>query len=406
MRAALLSCALLASIAAPAGAADPTPDQLKAQFQETLAASRLSVDVVDGRLSGPGAAFLLARGRSAQFVLVGEEHGVATIADTISALFKDLNGAGYRHLAIEVDPWMAGKVEALLRSGGTKALAEFLAGEGHGVSVPFYNWSSEAALAEAMVKANRDAPVLWGLDQVFIGAAAVLFDDVATGAKSAEARALAAALAKEAKGNMEFLAKVDPARLQALRAALEGDRQLARLLDDMMLSARIYQPFTGGQGLSGYAANLERENLMKRTFLARLKEAEARGPSPKVLFKFGANHMMRGLSTTHVPALGNFVSDYALSRGQETFHLLVLCGPGTKAGDFSGNEAPCGFSIEESFPDLAAHIDPLKPTLFDLKPWKDKWRRWAHLSADVKELLWAYDAVLFVPNGKPARPLK
>lgn len=403
---ALAGAFLLLATASAAIAADPTPEEQRKLFQETLAQSRLAVEMKDGRLSGPGAQFLLQKGRDAQYVLVGEEHGVATIAETIGAVFSQLNGIGYRHLAIEVDPWMASKMEGILRGGGTNALAAFLAGEGHQVSLPFYGWSAETALADAVVKANRDAtPALWGLEQVFIGAAFVLFEDIATGAKSAEARTLATALAKESKGNMEFLAKVDLARLQALRTALGSD-PLARLVDDMILSARIYQPFTGGQGLSGFAANLERENLMKRLFLARLKEAEARGRSPKVMFKFGANHTMRGLSTTHIPSLGNFVADYALARGQETFHLLVLCGPGSKASDFLGNEASCGFSIEESFPDLAGHIDATKPTLFDLKPWKDKSRRWAHLPADVKELVWAYDAVLFVPNGKRAQTLK
>jgi hypothetical protein len=196
--------------------------------------------------------------------------------------------------------------------------------------------------------------------------------------------------------------------LQKLRSLLgdEKDRVPAQLVDDMILSARIYGPFVTGKGLSVYAANLERENLMKRLFLARLREAEARdGKTPKVLFKFGANHMMRGLSTTHVPSLGNFVSDYALANGRQTFSVLLLCGPGTKAGDFQGGEGDCEFSVAGSFPDLVAHVDAKTPTLFDLRVWKDKPRRWAHLSPEVREMIWAYDAVLFVPNGKPAKAL-
>ncbi len=391
-------------------AAEPTPDDLKKLFQETIVASRLPLEVRGGRLSGSGAAFLKERAGEAHYVLLGEEHGVATIADTVRMLFADLNPLGYRHFAIEVDPWMTGKLEATLRGGGTEALATFLGREDARLSTPFYNWSSEAALAEAVVRANGDAtPALWGLDQLFIGAAGLLLGDVATQASNAEARALAQTLAGRAKGNLQFLGEVDLGELQKLRSLLgdEKDRAAAQLVDDMILSARIYGPFVTGKGLSVYAANLERENLMKRLFLARLREAEARdGKTPKVLFKFGANHMMRGLSTTHVPSLGNFVSDYALANGRQTFSVLLLCGPGTKAGDFQGGEGDCEFSVAGSFPDLVAHLDAKAPTLFDLRVWKDKPRRWAHLSPEVREMIWAYDAVLFVPNGKPAKALK
>jgi hypothetical protein len=64
------------------------------------------------------------------------------------------------------------------------------------------------------------------------------------------------------------------------------------------------------------------------------------------------------------------------------------------------------FSVATSFPDLVGHVDAKAPTLFDLRAWKDKPRRWAHLAPDVREMIWAYDAILFVPNGTPAKALK
>ena len=343
---------------------------------------------------------------SSQFVLIGEEHGVATIADTVRAMLGSFSDAGYRHFAIEVDPYTTAKVEGLLRSGGAKALAGFLSSDERKFAVPFYNWSSEAALAHAFVLANgASSPALWGLDQLFIGAAAVHLNDIAAGASSAEARAAAAALAVQAKGSLDFLGKVDLTALSKLRDLLSpaADRAFAQLVDDMILSARIYQPFVGVDGgFSVYAANLERENLMKRTFLQRYRSAG----TPKVLFKFGAYHMMRGLSGTHVPSLGNFVADLALAEGKSSFHMLILCGPGTMAGDLMGNSAACDFDIAKDMPDLAGQVDAKVLTLFDLSRWKDKPRRWEHLPANVREMIWAYDALLFVPNGKPAKALK
>ena len=407
MRIAALAAITCLALAAPAAlAAEPTLDELKAKFQETLAASRMTLDVKGGKLAGPGADFLRARVAAAQFVLIGEEHGVATIADTVRAMLPDLTQNGYRHFAIETDPYIAAKLEEMLRAGGTKDVARFLGGAGNQFAIPFYNWSAEAALAEATVKANAGSkPALWGLDQVFIGASAALLNDVAAQTSNGEAKALAGALAAQAKGNLEFLGKVDLGELAKLRALLgaEQDRPLAQLVDDMTLSARIYQPFVGvTTGLSVYAANLEREALMKRTFLTLYRAAGA----PKVFFKFGANHMMRGLSSTHVPSLGNFAADLAASEGKSAFHVLILCGPGTKAGGLMGNAANCSLDLTKDFPDLISKVDAKQMTLFDLAPWKDKPRRWAHLSEDVRAMIWAFDAMLFVPNGKPATPLK
>ena len=141
--------------------------------------------------------------------------------------------------------------------------------------------------------------------------------------------------------------------------------------------------------------------------MARLREAEQReGKKPRVFFKFGGTHMMRGLSSTHVPSFGNFVQDFAQAEGLSTFHVMLLCGPGTKAGDLTGNPADCSIDLATAFPDLVSHVDAKNPTLFDLKSWKDKPRRWAHLPAETRELIWAYDALLFVPNGKPAQGFK
>ncbi len=396
----------IALVASTAFAAEPTLDELKAKFQETLTATRTMLEIKGGKLVGPGADVLRARAAASQFVLIGEEHGVATIADTVRAMLPDLTQSGYRHLAIETDPYIAAKLEAMLRAGGTKEVAKFLAVEGNQFAIPFYNWSAEASLADAAVKANASSkPALWGLDQVFIGASAALLNDVATQASSAEARALAAALAGQAKGNLEFLGKVDLGELQKLRDALGAaqDRALGQLVGDMILSARIYQPFVGvTTGLSVYAANLERETLMKRTFHDLYRAAG----KPKVVFKFGGSHMMRGLSSTRVPSLASFAFELAVSEGKNAFNILILCGPGTRAGDLMGNEAACSMDLGKDWPDLVGQVDTKQMTLFDLKPWKDRPGRWKHLPDATRDMIWAFDAVLFVPNGKPAAPLK
>jgi hypothetical protein len=403
-RHAWLAAALLLLITVPASAQTAAPDPA-ADFAKTIAASRLVLTISDGRASGTAAAFLAGKAAASHFFLVGEEHGVATIADTIRALVPLLQAAGYQHFAVETDPYMTRIIEDRLRDGGVPALAEYMHREGNAISMPFFNWSAEAALAEAFLSGTARSPQggLWGLDQVFIGAYGPLLARIAAQTSDPAARELAGSLATQAKGNLDFLGKVDPVELDRLRAQLEraGDAALLPLLDDMILSRRIYAPFVGQSGWSAYQANRAREDLMKRNFLANYRAAG----EPKALFKFGSNHMARGLSPTHVPSLGNFVAEMALSQAQDAFNLLVLCGPGTQAGDFLGNTASCEIDLAKAAPEVAASLDATHPTLFDLASWKDRPSQWRHLPDDLRSLLWAYDAVLVVPNGRPARLL-
>lgn len=394
--------AMMVAVSSAFGAA---PDaELQKKFQETLAASRLPLQVHPKSLKGPGAAFLLKQAGSSDFVLVGEEHGVASIADIVRLLMVDMAPLGYQTLAIETDPYIAAKLEGLLRKGGVKAVSAFLAGEEARFSIPFYSWSAEAQLADSVVaRAPAGKPALWGLDQVFIGATGLLLRDIARETLNEDARAAAEALANRARGNLQFLGEIDPQELESLRLKLAqgGEERLAKLVADMILSGRIYAPFVGKEGLSVYQANLQREQLMKRTFL----EQYERHGRPKVAFKFGANHLVRGLSPTHVPSLSSFVHEHAVAQGKQAFSVLMLCGPGTLAGGFQGDTSACEIDLAKELPEIIPHLDAKNPTVFDLSTWKDRPKRWEHLNETLRSLIWGYDAIMVVPNGKPAQML-
>ncbi len=240
----------------------------------------------EGRLTGEGADFLRELGRNAHFVLLGEDHGNAGIADFATAYWRDLNALGYNYAALEVDPYVAEALERELRAGGIDAWGSFLAEHNGAIGAPFVTWAPEAALAEAVVTTSRSRqrPAIWGLDQVFIGAGGWQLRDIAADARSPEARSLAAALAAEATG-LDGFARLDPARLSALRAVLSHSRdaRFAAMVDAMIVSRRIYGPFTGGDG-EAYLANHERETLMKRLYLAQYEAAlEEDGHAPRVI---------------------------------------------------------------------------------------------------------------------------
>lgn len=349
--------------------------------------------------------------------MLGEEHGNAAIADFAAAYWRDLNGAGFNYAAIETDPWAAAALERELRAGGIEAWTRFAAARGGAAAAPFVTWAPEARLAQTIVETSdaERRPAIWGIDQVFLGSAAWILADVASGAHDRQARALAATLAESGAGKLDWFTAVEEQALIDLRARLGGrqDRRFAQAVDAMIVSRRIYLPFTGGGG-EAWIANTQRETLMKMNFLEQVRLAErADGEPPRVMLKFGAYHMYRGPTPTQVQGLGGFVTEYATLNGRETLNVYIACGPGGRTGNFESSES-CDEAFARDYGFLAPFVSRDEITVFDLRVWKLRSRRWAHLPADVRDLISAFDVLVVVPNGAssaflpglalPARP--
>lgn len=348
-------------------------------------------------LSGPGAERIVAWSAGAQFFLLGENHGNAGMARFATAVSRSLAGQGYRYTAIEADPLVTGIMAELLRKGGKPEFTAWLAADQRNRAVPFYSWSEEA---DFIVASLERGPV-WALDQSFIAAAHVHLDGIAAASRSPAVKALAAKLAADARRDvMGFLGSVDLSRLKALRVAMpRNENALAVTLAEQLIeSAEIYKPFTGGPG-SAYIANLRRETLMKTLFMANYRAAlKQDGKPPRVLLKFGSNHLVRGLSPTHVPSLGSFLAENALGMlGKSVFNLRMMCGPDTQQILFDFSTHDCG---GDEFAPVAAALQPFLvgsgDTLIDLRPLRDRPRLWKDWPQDAKDIVWSYDALVVV----------
>ena len=69
------------------------------------------------------------------------------------------------------------------------------------------------------------------------------------------------------------------------------------------------------------------------------------------MFKFGSNHIYKGLNGLNVFDIGNFVSEFASQQGKESFHLYTLGRKGTQ-------NAYTPFSKSDA--DKQKSYDPLK----------------------------------------------
>lgn len=385
----------------PAVPGTPAPALLQALVQH----SRLPLPLDGGRLGGAGGALWRQLAAASSHVVLGEQHGNAGIAHLAQAMWGDLAAAGWRHAALEIDPFVADALQRARRQGGTSAWTHFLAARGGATAVPFVGWQEEFELAAAV-------PQVWGLDQVFIGSAGWLLRDLMTtshhGLQPAS-RAAVQAFVAEAAQQADWLGRVDPARLQAAAAATRAGSPARTLLQALHHSALIYGPFTGEGRGEATTANQRREQAMKRVFATRHRQAEAgeRRP-PRVFVKVGAYHAMRGATPTGVQGLGGFVSEWAAARDHAVLTVLVLCGPGSQAAVHGGEPQPCDGLVQDGgdWQFLREHLDARVPTLFDLRSWRLRPRRLQALPAEVQRVVGSFDLLVLVPAALAATPLR
>lgn len=409
----LASClaAFVAIASLPVRAADTDP-----VLAAALAAQRSALRFDGEQFDGPGAAHLLAAARTAQFVLVGEDHGFAEVPLFTRALYRALAPEGFRHLVLEIGPLSAARAEgALRRDAGALARLE----KDTPFALPFLGWREDAAMVAAAVAGTAEGRALWGVDQEFILSPRVHFARLVALAPDTRARRLARDYARREDAAYQrmvrqhdpdaaLLPRLGDADFAALRQAFGGASPEALAIIDLLdSSAAIYR----SQRTAPFDSNRERSRFMKQQFMARYREAAAREGTPRALFRMGAYHMGRGLSPTGQFDLGNLASELAESSGGRSYHLLVLAGGGTVNHWFPFSTDP----VQKAAPyDAHAEVDGLGAgpfldqapagqwSLFELAPLR---RDAAALKAGGRafaDLVHNYDAVLVIDRAHAA----
>jgi hypothetical protein len=142
-----------------------------------------------------------------------------------------------------------------------------------------------------------------------------------------------------------FSLSQDPAVVSAVRTAWpnpdrESDTILRTLEETLAISAAAR---TGG----AWAYSQRRAQWNRNNLAARLREEQGRGAPPKVMLKFGYNHMIRGANYFNVFDLGAMTDEVAALEGGRAFHILVLPGPGSRQAVFGPGRSFVSVSSDE-----------------------------------------------------------
>jgi len=316
------------------GAAPPPAQQQttpQARLLDALQRNRLPLTMSDGP-AGRGWDWLVQQARDARFTLIGEEHGVTETAQLSAALFRALRGSGYTRMAIELSPIIAQDIEAAARRNGLQGILDFYARPD--TWSPMYLREEAQFLATVISAAPMNERVLWGFDrEIFSDRYLIsrLEPRVPRRARESFTRLKEASTNAWARQQQNpgppFLFTQSPAVVSAVRADWPNpDRDSDTILRTLEESLAINAVARTG---TAWDSSERRARWMRGNLAARLSEERGSG-SPKLMMKFGYNHMIRGANYVNIFDLGTMPDEVAALSGGRAFHIIVLPGPGSR----------------------------------------------------------------------------
>jgi hypothetical protein len=395
-----------------------------AAFTETLRKNRAAISVKEGKLDGPGVEMLRPALAEAHFVALGEDHGIAQIPEFGGALCTELAPKGFHHLTLEIGPAAAPELEKFARGGdGVKELAVF--GKKYPETIAFYSWKEEFAMLQQCEKAAvPGAMTLWGVDQEFMGSTGFLLGKILGTNPGPEAKVAVEALLKEndeahvaaAKSGNPWDLTMTAAKQEEIehaRALLakQGNGEAQKLFESLLVSREIYLK---NKAADYYNSNRQRALLMKKNFVGPFAaELQKGGAPPKVLFKFGAWHMYRGLNPMHSSELGNLAGEFAEAHGLKSVHILIAGVKGQQLHFVGIGRLPEPAPLDLTEDKGAAFCKPLFDnqltgswTLYDLRALRSDFSKYGEIDAGLERIIFGYDFVVLIPDPRASHPVE
>jgi hypothetical protein len=363
---------------------------------------------------------LVEAGKASRYFLVGEEHGVAQTPQIVQALLSELRPEGYNTFAIEVSPLQAVRLDSVERLPNVRAAIDTLLTTWY-TSIPFYSLSEERELLVSAMSPLGGSPgmKMLGLDYDVSGDRMFL-RELESLAPPAQRAVVTRVREMADQGFSQLIQQGNPSQLFAFSApesifrTLRGAFATATpprakaIIDLLERTAAINRLFMSGRG---YESNLMRSAFLRENFARALTDAERDGRTPRILFKFGGSHMMRGLNYTHSLDIGTAADVYAEATGERAYHVLVVGGKGSKSTRMNIVKAqyePTG-NAELGDANLAWLVPAVADgewSVFDLRAVKVEYlrRRSSVLTPVQDRFLHAYDAIVVIGGSTPGTP--
>jgi hypothetical protein len=321
--------------------------------------------------------------------------------------------------AVEAGPYAAAYVNGLLQDS-QRASHMRDRERTYPASMAFLNDEQENDLAAGCAASSQTKKfTLWGLDQEFEGASAILLQQMnAEPNGRVSAAAIRSAMEKDKRAEARARLTGDATQLFITSASDDDVTELQTALkkDGTAVSESIMREFVASRRI--YRLNLsdspdsnsDRASLLKKHFLERYRALQRNTSNPRILLKFGDNHMWKGFNDTHQLDLGNFVAELASVEHSTSLHIQVLAARGTLA-EFDGYAKPMkdlpfvlADTPEYGWLKPVVEMLPDKQTdhgsiVVDLR--KLRFRNIA-MTGEWERLVYGYDLLVMLPEFTPA----
>ncbi len=347
--------------------------------------------------SGKGWDQLLEKAKRTNYVLIGEDHFTNEIPMFTRAFAQQWMPANY---ICEVDPWMMNIFSSKINSSTNDQLNAWIASNYNGFS--FFQKKPEFELMTSLLQQKTR---LCGIEQVGLMSTTILYQylmdhgapknrniyQLLRDSSTAVNNRTFADLSKPFfMLNPFFQEKMD----KLDRTAMKSEEK--SLVDDMLRSASIYK--TG--------SHRARIKLMQQNLMA-LYPTALKGK--KSLFKFGANHTMKGESYLPVYDIGTTAHILAQAENQDSFHVIILPKSGQQAG-FLGGSQDIDFKegIYLALQPLFVAASSNEWSVIDLEAVRAAIRKAQHTITDeqLRKTIFGYDALVVFPKATPAQALR
>ena len=267
-----------------------------------------ALEIIDGSLSGTGAEAFLESCRSSHFILFGEAHGVAGIAEMVTATNRSLSKDQFRHLIIEAGDWFSNQ----LSEGETDAVLD------HFPYSLAFDYNGDLELIEQVKAAGKNQqPPIIGVDQE--ANAIHAFDYLSTNAKNYAGRQLSKCLMLKALFQGGKYIRTNHKRdLEDLENRLgKEDNVSLDLVNSVKDSMQIFVDHV--EGRIGESVDA-REARMMSCFDKAIGHLS---PDSRFIFKMGGAHTVRGIGPNGIKTLGEHVAQHANEIGKQSIHINI-----------------------------------------------------------------------------------
>lgn len=355
-----------------------------------------SFQVSNDQFSGEGWEFIINEVKKSQHLLLGEDHFTNEIPTFIKAIGLE---SRFKNFFIEVDPYTTQIISESFSEMNAEERSRF--NEEYSKYFSFYALQPEYELLEYFMNSGLN---LLGSDQILMYGEQLLFPTLREMNPDPEVKSLYDSILKRSEIQLELFFKDPSNPMYFLTPDFKEDLTTLKAMDISKEEQEIIENIEQSIEIYLKRSHSIRVNLIIRQLMDQYEVWK----DSRTLFKYGANHLMRGESLLTVYDIGNVIANITEAYGEQSLHLMVVGQSGSLGSPFEGFPAQ---KIDKEKGFYLSYLKPFYPltegldwVVFDLRPLRKLLNR-NKLKIENQLLIRAikgYDLLVIIPEVTPA----